>query len=84
MKKKDLELKIDENLIAFEKDKIYCIKVKIPSDYPKEFIQTHCEAILEVFNRKNIQIIVIPCIEGEIDFEFVQISKEDKIEEDKS
>ena len=69
-----LECKIDNNILSFEKGKVYCVKVHI-YDYPREFIQVFCEHLIEVFKRKEIEFIVIPIIDGEMDLEFFKINE---------
>lgn len=65
---------------AFEKDKVYCVKVKIPEDYPREFIRPYCEGIVKMFEDKGVALISIPCIEGNVDVEFFTINKDEKEE----
>lgn len=65
---------------AFEKDKVYCVKVKILEDCPREFIKPHCDGIVKMFEDKGVTLIAIPCIEGNIDVEFFTINKDEKEE----
>ena len=37
-----LECKIDDNILAFEKDKVYGVKVHV-YDFPKELIGEYCK-----------------------------------------
>ena len=75
-----LEYKIDNNLLAFEKDKVYCVKVHI-YDYPKEFIGEYCKHLVEVFQRREIEVIAIPIIDGQMDLEFFKVNEEEKIKQ---
>lgn len=68
---------------AFEKDKMYCMKVKVPEDYPREFIKPLCEGIVKMFEDKGVTLITLPCIEGDIDVEFFTINKDEKEEMEK-
>lgn len=65
---------------AFERDKVYCVKVKIPEDYPREFIRPYCDGIVKMFEDKGVTLIAIPCIEGNIDVEFFTINEDEKEE----
>ena len=76
-----LECKIDNNILAFEKDKAYCVKVHI-YDYPREFVSIFCEHLVEVFRRRDIEVIAIPITDGQMDLEFFKIN-DNKIEGDK-
>ena len=76
----DLDQLVCKDCYAFEKDKIYCVKVKISEDYPKEFIKFHCEGIVKMFEDKGITLIAIPCIEGNVDIEFFTINNDEKEE----
>ena len=79
-----LECKMDNNLLAFEKGKVYCVKVHI-YDYPREFVSVFCEHLVEVFKRRGIEIIVIPITDGEMDLEFFKINeKEENVENSQS
>lgn len=72
-----LECKIDNNILAFEKGKVYCVRVYI-YDYPREYIQEFCERLVEIFRRRDIEVIAIPIIDGEMDLEFFKTNdKED-------
>ena len=73
-----LECKIDNNILTFEKGKVYCVKVHI-YDYPKEFIQIFCEHLVEVFKRRDIEVIAIPIIDGQMDLEFFKINDKEEI-----
>ena len=73
-----LECKIDKNILQFEKGKVYCVKVHI-YDYPKEYIQRFCEHLVEVFSRRDIEIIAIPIIDREMDLEFFKINDEEEL-----
>ena len=72
-----LECKIDNNILAFEKGKVYCIKVHI-YDYPKEFIGEYCKHLIDVFKRRDIEVIAIPIIDGEMDLEFFKINDKEE------
>ena len=61
-----LECKIDNNLLAFEKDKIYCVKVHI-YDFPREFVSEYCKHLVEVFEKRGIEVIAIPIFDTEMD-----------------
>ena len=54
-----LECKIDNNILAFERDKVYCVKVHM-YDYPGEYVQMFCEHLVDVFSRRDIKVIAIP------------------------
>lgn len=71
-----LECKIDDNLLAFEKGKVYCVKVHI-YDYPKEFIGEYCKHLVEVFGRRGIEVIAIPIFDKQMDLEFFKVNKDD-------
>lgn len=74
-----LECKIDNNILSFEKGKVYCVKVHI-YDYPKEFIGDYCKHLVEVFNRRGIEVIAIPIIDGQMNLEFFKINENRKEE----
>ena len=74
-----LECKIDKNILAFEKGKVYCVKVHI-YDYPREFIQMFCERLVEVFSKRDIEVIAMPIIDGEMDLEFFKNNEIEKKE----
>lgn len=73
-----LECKIDKNILAFEKGKVYCVKVHI-YNYPKEYIQGFCEHLVEVFSRRDIEVIAIPIIDEQMDLEFFKINDEEEL-----
>lgn len=73
-----LECKIDNNILAFEKDKVYCVKVHI-HDYPKEFIQIFCDHLVEVFKRRGIEVIAIPIIDEQMDLEFFKVNDKEEL-----
>lgn len=73
-----LECKIDNNILAFEKGKVYCVKVHI-YDYPKEFIQIFCEHLVEVFKRRDVEVIAIPIIDEQMDLEFFKVNDKEEI-----
>ena len=55
---------------AFEKDKVYCLKIEVPKDYPTENIPTICKNIVDTFAYQNITVIVLPQREDDLKFEF--------------
>jgi hypothetical protein len=71
------ECKIDNNILAFEKGKVYCVKVHIYA-YPKEYIQMFCEHLVEIFKRRDIEIIAIPIIDEQMDLEFFKVNEKEK------
>ena len=73
-----LECKIDNNILAFEKGKVYCVKVHI-YDYPKEFIGEYCKHLIDVFKRREIEVIAIPIIDGQMDLEFFKVNDKEEI-----
>ena len=73
-----LECKIDNNILAFEKGKVYCVKVHI-YDYPEEFVSIFCEHLVEVFGRREIEVIAIPIIDGQMDLEFFKVNEKEEI-----
>ena len=73
-----LECKIDNNILAFEKGKVYCVKVHI-YDYPEQYIQTLCEHLIDVFKRRDIEVIAIPIIDGQMDLEFFNVIDKEEI-----
>ena len=73
-----LECKIDNNLLAFEKDKVYCVKVHI-YDFPAKFISEYCNHLVEVFERRGIEVIAIPIIDKHMDLEFFKINEKEEI-----
>ena len=73
-----LECKIDNNILAFERDKVYCVKVYI-YDYPEEYIQMLCEHLVEVFSKRDIKVIVIPIIDKQMDLEFFKVNDKEEL-----
>lgn len=73
-----LECKIDDNLLAFEKDKVYCVKVHI-YDYPIEFVGEYCKHLVEVFERRGIEVIAIPIFDRQMDLEFFKVNEKEEI-----
>lgn len=63
---------------AFEKDKVYCLKIEVPEDYPIEHIPNVCESIENAFAHQNIKVIVLPQMENGITFEFFRIDEKEK------
>lgn len=72
----DLDQLVCKDCYAFEKGKVYCVKMKVPKDHPREFIGIHAMSLVETFNKKGIEAIVIPEIEGELEFEFFKCNDE--------
>ena len=73
-----LECKIDKNILAFEKGKVYCVKVHI-YDYPKEFVGEYCKHLIDVFKRRDIEVIAIPIIDEQMDLEFFKVNDKEEI-----
>ena len=73
-----LECKIDDNLLAFEKDKVYCVKVHI-YNYPEEFVGEYCKHLVEVFQRRGIEVIAIPIFDKQMDLEFFKVNGEEEL-----
>ena len=73
-----LECKIDNNILAFEKGKVYCVKVHI-YDYPEEFVGEYCAHLVEVFNRRGIEVIAIPIFDREMDLEFFKVNDKEEL-----
>ena len=59
---------------SFDKDKVYCVKLNIPKDYPRESIFNVCKSVVDAFSSHGVEIVVIPQIENEISFEFFNIN----------
>ena len=79
-----LECKIDDNVLAFEKGKVYCVKVHI-YDYSMGFVGEYCKHLVEVFERRGIELIAIPIVDKEMDLEFFKINeKEENVENSQS
>ena len=72
----DLDQLVCKDCYAFEKGKVYCVKIKMPKDYPREFIGIHAMSFVKAFNEKGIEVIVIPEIDGELEFEFFKCNGE--------
>ena len=77
-----LECKIDDNVLAFEKGKVYCVKVHI-YNYPKDYINIYCSHLTEIFSRRGIELIALPIIDGEMELEFFKINN-DEVEKSQS
>ena len=74
----DLDQLVCKDCYAFEKGKVYCVKIKVPKDYPREFIRTHAMSFVKAFDERGIEVIVIPEIDGELEFEFFKCNSEFK------
>ena len=72
----DLDQLVCKDCYAFEKGKVYCVKIKVPKDYPREFIGTHAMSFVKAFDERGIEVIVIPEIDGELEFEFFKCNSE--------
>lgn len=71
-----LECKIDNNILSFEKGKVYCVKVHI-YDYPREFVGEYCKHLIDVFKRRDIEVIAIPIFDREMDLEFFKVNEKE-------
>ena len=71
--------KINNNLLSFEKDKVYCVKVHV-YDFPKKYVQGYCAYLVEEFKRKGVELIALPIIDREMDLEFFKINNESNVE----
>ena len=63
---------------AFEKDKVYCLKIEVPKNYPRESIPNICRNITEAFAYQNITVIVLPQREDDLKFEFFKIDEKEE------
>ena len=63
---------------AFEKDKVYCLKIEVPENYPKENIPDVCRSIVSAFSSYGVDVVVLPQIEGDLKFEFFKINKDEE------
>ena len=61
-----------------KKGKVYCVKVHI-YDYPREFIGEYCKCLVEVFSRRDIEVIAIPIFDKEMDLEFFKINDKEEL-----
>ena len=64
---------------AFDKDKVYCVKLSVPKDYPRESISIVCKSVVDAFSSCGVNVVVIPQIEGGINFEFFNINSVDDV-----
>ena len=63
---------------AFEKDKVYCLKIEVPKDYPIENIPNVCKNIVDTFAHQNINVIVLSQREDDLKFEFFKINEKEE------
>ena len=64
---------------AFDRDKVYCVKVNIPKGYPRESISSACKSVVDAFSSYDVSVVVIPQVEDGISFDFFNINNVDDI-----
>ena len=78
----DLDQLECKDCYAFEKDKVYCVKINFDHFVPGEMIKSWCEGLKEKFKENSIDLIVVPLTNGGpiCDIEFFTINENEKEE----